>query len=164
MYREDDPRFIPDWRKGRGGTSDAHFGKPTDESVLLWGDRQAMNTTGAPADNVLAKSDQLVYVQRGRPTSYDVMVLLDLSTANWTGETNFVLEVDFDIGIGKAHGVLRRIYTLTGTQLQNGAQAVQDLFQVPARSISATATLGGHLVNGGEHACTLTVGVSPVFE
>jgi hypothetical protein len=135
------------------------FGVPTDEGTLTWGSNAShwaqttnvilppvpagqspgLSFTTEPATPALLVSEQLVHVNRGRPTTFSIMTTVDFGLSGWTGENEVDILISHFVGIGQGKTTIQRLTKVTVPS--NNTQPVFDVVQVPLQALQSQVTI-----------------------
>lgn len=144
----------------------AEFGKPTNEDTRTWGNTAFLPTPPALFNTIHdnpfdIQTTQLIHVSRRRPTSFNILTVLTLGGANWTGENEWTLTIQYIVGVGQTQTAFNRVITIATPT--DGLQIV-NTDQYPLNSLQTACNLGGVAGITGAKSATITQMCAPVFE
>lgn len=152
------------WPYGRPGGygSASRFLQPTDENTLMWGQTTDLSfTSAAIGDGINKQSEQLVHVSRTRPTSYNVLTIVDFGNG-WSGEAAFAVQVRYFLGLGSAKATFTETVAIP-VPADNSKPVQLSRLGLPAHAIQVQVVLAGVAALVGPHSCQATVMAAPVY-
>lgn len=169
-------RLEADHFAGRGAMIPPHvkdptgapFGVPTKENTVPWGSTVDMsfslNVPGQPEPVFPIQSQQLLHMDRPRPTTHTTLVVIALGPG-WAGENQTTFTVTYIVGVGQGQIAIPKTFTLTLAQLVTPpAIAVLDTNQWPIQSLQIGASYTLSPSNNGGHAVTAAAFVAPFVQ
>jgi len=157
------PPMRPHVQREWDGFTRAHFLEPSDESTLTWGDSAPIQfSLPASSTPVTFQTPQLVHVARHRPTSYNILLNLDLGM--WPlADVGWNLVFNAYVGVGQAKTNFQKIFPFLATAPANTPAYISQIFQLPATAFQCGASLVGTVATAGAHSAQVTILSAPVF-
>ena len=143
------------------------FGVPSEENVITWGDSDRLSFGGGPPGFIATiannSTKQLIHLLRERPTSYNVLVTVDLFDG-WTGEgAGWNAVIQYFVGVGQAKTNFLRTIAFPAAPL-DFSQVVADVFEIPAQALQVRVAIVGTTDQASAHNTNITALVAPEFE
>ena len=158
--------IVPQHHKDPSG---AEFGVPTRESTITWGSTVDMsfeqNPPVGPEPNFPIQSIQLLHVQRPRPTTHTVLVVVALGS-DWNGENQTTFTIFYTLGVGQGMITIPKKFVLTVAQLvaANNTVPIVDLNTYPFQSLQVGVSYTLSPANNGVHGVTVAAFTAPVVQ
>jgi hypothetical protein len=146
-----------------GGTK-AHFLQPTIEETRTWGNNAPINfSTDTTDQQVSIATPQLIHVLRKHPTTFTVLVVLNLGN-NWVDEPadNWVFQFNVYCGVGQAQVNVIQLLGPPSGNLNNNSQFFATL-EVPAHALQVSFQLSGSAENEGPKDALVSALAAPRF-
>lgn len=139
----------------------AEFGKATDEEIRTWGNWVNITLMGEGED-VTTPAQQLVHVSRRRPTSFNILTVVNFGVG-WRGASDACnLLITYTVGVGQAQMTFTKTIAIP-TPGPGGSIFNTDQF--PLNAVQGYAQLlTGALSAGATYQATIGQFAAPVFE
>jgi hypothetical protein len=139
----------------------AEFGKPTDEDIRTWGNWVNVTLLGEGED-VTTPAQQLVHVSRRRPTSFNILTVVNFGLG-WRGASDACnLLITYTVGVGQAQMTFTKTIAIA-TPEPGGSVFNTDQF--PLNAVQGYAQLlTGALLTSATYQATIGQFAAPVFE